>query len=30
VTLARSQSPLISDLQTAWSDVRRIVGELDF
>ncbi len=30
VSIARSQTPLISDLQTAWSDVRRIVGELDF
>ncbi|MCC7228917.1 MAG: hypothetical protein IT203_00880 [Fimbriimonadaceae bacterium] len=30
VAIARAQSPLISDLQTAWSDVRRIVGELDF
>ena len=30
VTLARAQSPLISDLQAAWSDVKRIVGELDF
>lgn len=30
VTVARAQTPLISDLQTAWSDVRRIVGELDF
>lgn len=30
VTLARAQSPLISDLQTAWSDVRKIVNDLDF
>lgn len=30
VTVARAQSPLISDMQTAWSDIRRIVSELDF
>lgn len=30
VTVARAQSPLLSDLQTAWSDIRRIVGELGF
>ena len=30
VTVARAQTPLISDMQTAWSDIRRIVGELDF
>ncbi len=30
VAIARAQSPLTSDLQTAWSDLRRIVGELDF
>ncbi|MBN9501379.1 MAG: hypothetical protein BGO01_01015 [Armatimonadetes bacterium 55-13] len=30
VTVARAQTPLISDLQTAWSDIRTIVAELDF
>jgi N-carbamoylputrescine amidase len=30
VALARAQSPLISDLQAAWSDIRRIVSDLDF
>lgn len=30
VAIARAQSPLTSDLQTAWSDLRRIVNELDF
>jgi predicted amidohydrolase len=30
VAVARAQTPLISDLQTAWSDIRRIATELDF
>lgn len=29
VTIARSQSPLISDLQSAWGDVRRLVAETE-
>jgi N-carbamoylputrescine amidase len=28
VAIARAQSPLISDLQSAWSDIQRIVGEI--
>lgn len=28
-TLARSQSPLLPDLQNAWSDIRRIVSEIE-
>ena len=29
VTVSRSQSPLISDLQSAWGDVRRLVSETE-
>lgn len=29
VTLARSQSPLLPDLQDAWSDIRRIAAAID-
>lgn len=29
VTVARSQSPLLSDLQAAWGDVRRLVSETE-
>jgi predicted amidohydrolase len=30
VAITRAQSPLLSDLQSAWSDIRRLVGETDF
>ncbi len=29
VTIARSQTPLISDLQSAWGDVKRLVAETE-
>jgi N-carbamoylputrescine amidase len=29
VTIARAQSPLISDLQAAWQDIRRLVAEAE-
>lgn len=30
VAISRSQSPLLSDLQSAWEDVRRLVSKSDF
>ncbi len=30
VGIARSQSPLLNDLQSAWGDIRRLVGESEF
>lgn len=30
VAITRAQSPLLSDLQSAWSDIRRLVHEADF
>ena len=29
ITLARSQSPLLPDLQNAWADIRRIANEIE-
>jgi N-carbamoylputrescine amidase len=30
VTIARAQSPLLSDLQSAWEEIRRLVANTDF
>jgi predicted amidohydrolase len=30
VSITRAQSPLLSDLQSAWSDIRRLVAASDF